>query len=95
MISHYHASMVCCSPKISTNRERSILPDMAIHSNSNNRHLSYSVLFALNTDRLLASLAVIWRPWTGVGGTKAEPVKGGDLFYSFLSSYLGYFDLKC
>jgi putative SOS response-associated peptidase YedK len=28
----------------------------------------------------------IWRPWTGVQGTKAEPVEGEHLLYSFLTS---------
>jgi hypothetical protein len=33
---------------------------VAIHSNSNNCHFSYSVWFALNTDRPLAALAGTW-----------------------------------
>jgi putative SOS response-associated peptidase YedK len=27
-----------------------------------------------------------WRPWTGVRGTKADPVEGEHLLYSFLTS---------
>ena len=30
--------------------------------------------------------AGIWRPWTGVRGTKAEPVEGELLPYAFLTS---------
>ena len=37
------------------------------------------VWFALNKDRPLAAFAGIWRPWTGVRGTKAEPVEGEHL----------------
>jgi SOS response associated peptidase (SRAP) len=44
------------------------------------------VRFALNKDRPLAAFAGIWRPWTGVRGTKAEPVEGEHLLYSFLTS---------
>jgi putative SOS response-associated peptidase YedK len=44
------------------------------------------VWFALNKDRPLAAFAGIWRPWTGVRGTKAEPVEGEHLLYSFLTS---------
>jgi putative SOS response-associated peptidase YedK len=34
----------------------------------------------------LAVFAGIWRPWTGVRGTKADPVEGEHLLYSFLTS---------
>jgi putative SOS response-associated peptidase YedK len=34
----------------------------------------------------LAAFAGIWRPWTGVRGTKADPVEGEHLLYSFLTS---------
>jgi putative SOS response-associated peptidase YedK len=30
--------------------------------------------------------ASIWRPWTGLRGTKADPVEGERLLYSFLTS---------
>jgi putative SOS response-associated peptidase YedK len=33
----------------------------------------------------LAAFAGIWRPWTGVRGTKADPVEGEHLLYSFLA----------
>ncbi|MCB8823134.1 SOS response-associated peptidase [Microvirga rosea] len=41
--------------------------------------------FALSEDRPLAAFAGIWRPWTGTRGTKAEPVEGEHLLYSFLT----------
>lgn len=44
------------------------------------------VWFALNEERPLAAFAGIWRPWTGVRGTKADPVEGEHLLYSFLTS---------
>jgi putative SOS response-associated peptidase YedK len=44
------------------------------------------VWFALGKDRPLAAFAGIWRPWTGVRGTKAEPVEGELLPYAFLTS---------
>ncbi len=44
------------------------------------------IWFGLNKDRPLAAFAGIWRPWTGVRGTKAEPVEGEHLLYWFLTS---------
>ena len=43
------------------------------------------VWFALDDDRPLAFFAGIWRPWTGVRGTKAAPADGEHLLYSFLT----------
>jgi Uncharacterized conserved protein len=43
------------------------------------------VWFALSEERPLAAFAGIWRPWTGTRGTKAEPVEGEHLLYSFLT----------
>jgi putative SOS response-associated peptidase YedK len=40
--------------------------------------------FALDESRPLFFFAGIWRPWTGVRGTKAYPVIGDHLLYSFL-----------
>ena len=34
----------------------------------------------------LGYIAGIWRPWTGTRGTKAEPVTGDHLLFSFLTS---------
>jgi putative SOS response-associated peptidase YedK len=42
--------------------------------------------FALDESRPLFAFAGIWRPWTGVRGTKAAPVEGEHLLYSFLTS---------
>jgi len=42
--------------------------------------------FALSEDRPLAAFAGIWRPWTGTRGTKAEPVEGQHLLFSFLTT---------
>jgi putative SOS response-associated peptidase YedK len=44
------------------------------------------IWFALNKDRPLAAFAGIWRPWKGVRGTKADPVEGEHLLYSFLTT---------
>ena len=44
------------------------------------------VWFALDESRPLFCFAGIWRPWTGVRGTKADPVAGEHLLYSFLTS---------
>ncbi len=45
------------------------------------------VWFALNKNRPLAAFAGIWRPWTGVRGTKAEPAEGRAS--ALLVSHLG------
>jgi putative SOS response-associated peptidase YedK len=42
--------------------------------------------FALSDERPLAAFAGIWRPWTGTRGTKAQPVEGEHLLYSFLTT---------
>ena len=42
--------------------------------------------FALDESRPLFFFAGIWRPWTGVRGTKANPVAGEHLLYSFLTA---------
>jgi putative SOS response-associated peptidase YedK len=42
--------------------------------------------FALSGERPLAAFAGIWRPWTGTRGTKAEPVEGEHLLFSFLTT---------
>lgn len=42
--------------------------------------------FALGEDLPLFAFAGIWRPWTGTRGTKADPVEGEHLVYSFLTT---------
>ena len=42
--------------------------------------------FALGADRPQFAFAGIWRPWTGRRGTKAAPVEGEHLLYSFLTT---------
>jgi putative SOS response-associated peptidase YedK len=42
--------------------------------------------FALSDDRPLFAFAGIWRPWSGVRGTKAAPAEGEHLLYSFLTT---------
>jgi len=42
--------------------------------------------FALDDSRPLFFFAGIWRPWTGVRGTKKEPIEGEHLLYSFLTT---------
>jgi putative SOS response-associated peptidase YedK len=42
--------------------------------------------FARDESRPLAAFAGIWRPWTGTRGTKAQPVEGEHLLYSFLTT---------
>ncbi|MDQ0472846.1 SOS response-associated peptidase [Labrys wisconsinensis] len=41
--------------------------------------------FALDESRPTFCFAGIWRPWSGVRGTKANPVEGEHLLYSFLT----------
>lgn len=41
--------------------------------------------FALDESRPLFAFAGIWRPWTGTRGTKAAPVDGEHLLFSFLT----------
>jgi putative SOS response-associated peptidase YedK len=42
--------------------------------------------FALDESRPLFAFAGIWRPWTGLRGTKAAPSEGEHLLYSFLTT---------
>jgi putative SOS response-associated peptidase YedK len=42
--------------------------------------------FALSEARPPFFFAGIWRPWTGTRGTKAEPVVGEHLLFSFLTT---------
>jgi len=44
------------------------------------------VWFALDETRPLFAFAGLWRPWTGRRGTKANPVEGEHLLYSFLTT---------
>jgi putative SOS response-associated peptidase YedK len=44
------------------------------------------VWFALSDDRPLFAFAGLWRRWIGVRGTKAKPVDGDHLLYSFLTT---------
>jgi len=44
------------------------------------------VWFALSKSRPLFCFAGIWRPWTGLRGTKKEPVEGEHLLFSFLTT---------
>ena len=44
------------------------------------------IWFALNDNRPPFAFAGIWRPWTGVRGTKKTPVEGDHLLYSFLTT---------
>jgi putative SOS response-associated peptidase YedK len=41
--------------------------------------------FALDEDRPLFAFAGLWRPWTGVRGTKADPVEGEHRLFAFLT----------
>ena len=43
------------------------------------------VWFALDDTRPLFCFAGVWRPWTGVRGTKADPVEGEHRLFSFLT----------
>jgi putative SOS response-associated peptidase YedK len=42
--------------------------------------------FALSEKRPIFFFAGIWREWTGTRGTKADPVTGDHLLYSFLTT---------
>ena len=41
--------------------------------------------FALNDDRPLFAFAGLWRPWTGLRGTKADPAEGAHELFAFLT----------
>jgi putative SOS response-associated peptidase YedK len=41
---------------------------------------------AQDDSRPLFFFAGIWRPWTGIRGTKANPALGEHLLYSFLTT---------
>jgi putative SOS response-associated peptidase YedK len=41
--------------------------------------------FALAEDRPLFAFAGIWRPWTGIRGTKADPQEGEHRLFAFLT----------
>jgi len=43
--------------------------------------------FAQDEARSLFFFAGIWRPWTGTRGTKAKPVNGEHLLFSFLTTH--------
>jgi len=42
--------------------------------------------FALSEERPLFAFAGIWTPWTGVRGTKANPVEGDHQLFGFLTT---------
>jgi len=42
--------------------------------------------FAIDETRPLVAFAGIWTEWTGVRGTKANPVEGKHLLYGFLTT---------
>jgi len=44
------------------------------------------VWFSIDETRPLFAFAGLWRPWTGTRGTKAKPVEGEHLLYSFLTT---------
>ena len=44
------------------------------------------VWFALDQTRSLFCFAGIWCPWTGVRGTKADPIEGEHRLFSFLTT---------
>lgn len=41
--------------------------------------------FALGEDEPMTAFAGIWRPWSGVRGTKKDPIEGDHLLFSFLT----------
>jgi putative SOS response-associated peptidase YedK len=42
--------------------------------------------FALGESRPLFAFAGLWRPWSGTRGTKARPVEGEHILFSFLTT---------
>jgi putative SOS response-associated peptidase YedK len=44
------------------------------------------IWFALSEERPLAAFAGLWRPWTGIRGTKANPVEGEHRLFGFLTT---------
>jgi putative SOS response-associated peptidase YedK len=50
------------------------------------RHAKRPTWFALGEDRPLFAFPGVWRPWTGIRGTKAAPVDGEHMLYAFLTT---------
>jgi putative SOS response-associated peptidase YedK len=44
------------------------------------------VWFALSDDRPLFAFAGLWQSWSGPRGTKAEPIEGNHVLYTFLTT---------
>jgi putative SOS response-associated peptidase YedK len=65
---------------------RALVPLTSFSEYADTKPRKTPIWFALSKDRPLAAFAGIWRPWTGVRGTKADPVEGEHLLYSFLTS---------
>ena len=64
---------------------RCLVPFTSFCEYEDTRPKKTPIWFALGADRPLAFFAGIWRPWTGTRGTRAEPVEGEHLLFSFLT----------
>jgi putative SOS response-associated peptidase YedK len=65
---------------------RCLVPLTSFSEYADTKPRKTSIWLALTEERPLAAFAGIWRPWTGVRGTKAEPAEGEHLLYSFLTT---------
>lgn len=64
---------------------RCLIPMTSFSEYADTQPRKTPVWFAQSADRPLMAFAGIWRPWKGVRGTKADPVEGEHLLYSFLT----------
>jgi putative SOS response-associated peptidase YedK len=64
---------------------RALVPVTSFSEYADTKPRKTPIWFAQSEDRPLMAFAGIWRPWTGVRGTKADPVEGEHLLYSFLT----------
>jgi putative SOS response-associated peptidase YedK len=65
---------------------RCLVPFTSFCEYEDTKPLKTPTWFALSEERPLAAFAGIWRPWTGVRGTKANSVEGEHLVFSFLTT---------
>ena len=65
---------------------RAVVPATSFAEYEDTKPKKTPVWFALDDRRPLFCFAGIWRPWTGVRGTKAHPVEGEHRLFSFLTT---------
>ena len=65
--------------------QRCLVPVSSFSEYADTKPRKTPVWFALADERPLFAFAGIWRLWTGVRGTKKDPVEGDHLLFSFLT----------